>query len=288
MKIALGTVQWGMNYGITNSNGVPNDDELSKIFARMKVAGIDTLDTAVTYGNAEKRLRKFISPSHKVISKVYISANQKKIKAQCLESLSSLDQSKMEGYILHNIKDLFNNQNIWNELNELKDLGLVKKIGVSLYNPEDLKRLLDSSFIPDIVQFPFNILDRRFFSYFSQLKEHGVEIHVRSVFLQGILINAYDYCPKDFEQWLPHWRIYREWINKNGTSPVEACIQHVLSYDLVDKIVIGITSLKELNDIISAQKLKPLRAPEELEISDQKLINPLEWPITKQLLSKRQ
>ncbi len=287
MKIALGTVQWGMNYGISNSNGVPNDDELYKIFTRMKDVGIDMLDTAAAYGNAEKRLRKFISPSHKIISKVRTFGNKKTIKEQCLESLSSLDQSKLEGFLVHNIKDLFDNQTVWNELSELKDMGLIKKIGFSLYDPEDLKRVLKSGIIPDIVQLPFNILDRRFLPYFSQLKTHGVEIHVRSVFLQGILINVYDYCPKDFEQWRPHWRIFREWINKNGISPIEACIQHVLSYDSIDKIVIGITSLKELNDIISAQKGKPLRAPKALEITDQKLINPLEWPITKQLLSKR-
>lgn len=287
MKVALGTVQWGMNYGISNLNGVPNDEELTKIFIRMKAVGIDTLDTAVTYGNAEKRLGKFISPSHKVISKVHISANQKTIKEQCLESLSYLGQSKLEGYLLHNVEAIFDNQTIWNELSELKDLGLVKKIGLSVYDPIDLKRVLKSGIIPDIVQLPFNVLDRRFSSYFSHLKRYGVEIHVRSVFLQGLLINAYDDCPKDFEQWRPHWRIYREWINKNGISHIEACIQHVLSYNLVDKIVIGITSLKELNDIISAQKRNPLRAPGELEITDKKLINPSEWPLTKKFISKR-
>tara|TARA_B100000900_G_scaffold395210_1_gene393367 strand:+ start:2069 stop:2935 length:867 start_codon:yes stop_codon:yes gene_type:complete len=288
MKIALGTVQWGMNYGISNLNGVPNDDELNKIFRRMKDVGIDTLDTAISYGNAHKRLREFISSSHKIISKVDPSVNQKTIKEQCLETISSLGQPKLEGSLVHNVKDLFDNQNIWNELSELKERGLIKKIGLSLYDPADLKRILKSGIIPDIVQIPFNILDRRFFSYFSQLKEHGIEIHVRSVFLQGILIIAYNHCPKDFEKWDPHWRIYREWINKNRISPIEACIQHVLSYDSIDKIVIGITSLKELNDIITAQMRKPLRAPKALEITDKKLINPLEWPITKQLLSKRQ
>ena len=287
MKIALGTVQWGMNYGISNLNGVPNDDELNKIFKRMKEVGIDTLDTAISYGNAQKRLREFISSSHKIISKVDTSVNQKTIKDQCLESISSLGQSNLEGSLVHNVKDLFDNLIIWNELTELKERGLIKKIGLSLYDPLDLKRVLKIGIIPDIVQFPFNILDRRFFSYFSKLKAHGIEIHVRSVFLQGILINAYDHCPKDFEKWHPHWRIYREWINKNRISPIEACIQHVLSYDSIDKIVIGITSLKELNDIISAERRKPLRAPKALEITDKKLINPLEWPITKQLLSKR-
>ena len=281
MKIALGTVQWGMNYGISNLNGVPNDDELNKIFKRMKEVGIDTLDTAISYGNAQKRLREFISSSHKIISKVDTSVNQKTIKDQCLESISSLGQSNLEGSLVHNVKDLFDNLIIWNELTELKERGLIKKIGLSLYDPLDLKRVLKIGIIPDIVQFPFNILDRRFFSYFSKLKAHGIEIHVRSVFLQGILINAYDHCPKDFEKWHPHL------INKNRISPIEACIQHVLSYDSIDKIVIGITSLKELNDIISAERRKPLRAPKALEITDKKLINPLEWPITKQLLSKR-
>lgn len=281
MKLALGTVQWGMNYGISNSNGVPSDEELNKIFNKMESVGIDTLDTAVSYGYAEKRLGKFISSSHKIISKADTSLNKKTIKEQCKESLSFLGQSILEGYLLHNVKDLFESQIIWKELSELKDLGLVKKIGISFYDPLDLKRVLNSGIIPDIVQLPFNILDRRFSQYFSQLKGLGVEIHVRSVFLQGILIKAYNYCPKSFEQWDPHWRIYREWINNSGISPIEGCIQHALSYDLIDKIIIGITSLNELDEIISSQSLNPLRAPEELEIKDQKLINPSEWLLTK-------
>ena len=288
MRIALGTVQWGMNYGISNSNGVPSDHELDLIFKRMKEVGIDTLDTSITYGNAEKRLGKLVSSSHKVISKVNTSDLEKTIKEQCQNSLLSIRQSKLEGYLLHNLRSLYDNKAIWNELEELKQLGLVKKIGFSMYNPLDLETLLKSNIIPDIVQLPLNILDRRFSPYFTQLKSYGVEIHVRSVFLQGVLISAYDDCPKGFEKWLPLWKTYREWISKNEISPIEACIQHVLSYDLVDKIVIGVTNLKELDDIILAQNRKPIIAPVELAITDEKLINPLEWTITKQLLSKNQ
>lgn len=288
MRIALGTVQWGMNYGISNLNGVPSDQELSLIFKRMEEVGIDTLDTAMSYGNAEKRLRDMVSPSHKIISKVNTSILQKTIKEQCIESLDNIGQLSLEGYLLHNTKSLFEENTIWEELNELKQMGLVKKIGFSIYTPFDLEVLIKRGIIPDIVQLPFNILDRRFSSYFNQLKSHGTEIHVRSVFLQGILIKAYDDCPKDFVKWHPLWEKYRRWINENKITPIEACIQHVLSYELVDKLIIGITNLKELDDIILAQKRKPLRATSELSISDEKLINPLEWPITKQLLLKKQ
>lgn len=287
MKIALGTVQWGMNYGISNSNGVPNDNELDLIFTRMREVRIDTLDTAFSYGNAEKRLGDFVSTSHKVISKANALENNKTIKEQCIESLENIGQSKLEGYLLHNAKPLLENNLLWDELRELVKMGLVEKIGFSVYDPLDLKKLLNRGIIPDIVQLPFNILDRRFLPFFNKLKALGSEIHVRSVFLQGLLIKAFYDTPEDFKRWETHWKMYRAWINENKMSPVEACIRHVLSYDSIDKIIIGVTNLRELNEIISVQKRNPTSAPLELSIVNEELINPLEWSVTKQLLSNK-
>lgn len=287
MKIALGTVQWGMNYGISNSNGVPTDNELDRIFTRMREVRIDTLDTAISYGNAEKRLGNFVSTSHKVISKANALDNHRTIKEQCLESLKNTRQLKLEGYLLHNAKPLLENNLLWDELRELVKMGLVEKIGFSVYDPLDLEKILNKGIIPDIVQLPFNILDRRFSPFFDKLNALGSEIHVRSVFLQGLLIKAFHDSPEDFKRWEIHWKIYRAWINENKMSPIEACIRHVLSYDSIDKIIIGVTNLQELNEIISAQNRNPVNAPFELSIDNEELINPLEWPITKQLLSNK-
>ena len=287
MKIALGTVQWGMNYGISNSNGVPTDNELHRIFTRMREVRIDTLDTAISYGNAEKRLGDFVSTSHKIISKANALDSHRTIKEQCLESLENTRQLKLEGYLLHNAKPLLENNLLWDELRELVKMGLVEKIGFSVYDPLDLEKILNKGIIPDIVQLPFNILDRRFLPFFDKLNALGSEIHVRSVFLQGLLIKAFHDSPEDFKRWETHWKIYRAWINENKMSPIEACIRHVLSYDSIDKIIIGVTNLQELNEIISAQNRNPVNAPLELSIVNEELINPLEWPITKQLLSNK-
>lgn len=284
MKIALGTVQWGMNYGISNSNGVPTDNELGRIFTRMREVRIDTLDTAISYGNAEKRLGDFVSTSHKVISKANALDSHKTIKEQCLESLKNTRKLKLEGYLLQNAKPLLENNLLWDELRELVKMGLVEKIGFSIYDPLDLEKILNRGIIPDIVQLPFNILDRRFSPFFDRLNALGSEIHVRSVFLQGLLIKAFHDSPEDFKRWETHWKIYRAWINENKMSPIEACIRHVLSYDSIDKIIIGVTNLQELNEIISAQNRNPVNAPLELSIVNEELINPLEWPRTKQLL----
>lgn len=286
MKLSLGTVQWGMNYGISNENGVPSDDELNGIFSRMKTVGIDTLDTAASYGNSEKRIGNLISPEHKVISKFNFQTSKKSIKEQCCETLENLKLKTLEGYLFHNSSTLTENEFLWEEFIELKRIGYVKKIGYSVYNTTDLERLLEMNLIPDIVQLPLNILDRRFQKYFERLKNIGVEIHVRSVFLQGLLISAYHQNPKNFEQWQPLWQKYRIWLESNSMSSVEACIRHVLSFKAIDKIIVGVTTIKELNEVIDAGSASPLVAPSFLESNDNNLINPLEWLVTKQLLSK--
>lgn len=287
MRIALGTVQWGMNYGISNINGIPDNNELKNIFLKMDKVRINTLDTASHYGSAEKRISQFIKKKHKIISKVNPSSLKISIKNQCQKSLSNVGIPKFYGYLLNNPSNVIENENIWNELKELKRLGLVNKIGYSVYNPLELDILIEKKIIPDIIQLPFNILDRRFAAYFEKLKNNGVEIHVRSVFLQGVLIDAYKKCPNEFEKWIPLWEKYRSWINYIGVSPVEACLRHVLSFKLIDKIIIGVTKLSELEEIINAQKRSPLIAPNDLSSDDDFLINPLKWPITKRILLKK-
>jgi aryl-alcohol dehydrogenase-like predicted oxidoreductase len=287
MKIALGTAQWGMEYGISNTKGIPSDQELSEIFNFASQANIDTFDTAGSYGNAEIRLGKFVNSAHKIISKFKAVSEENSIEIQLNRSLGNLNQSKLEGLLFHNAQEVLTNDSIWDEINVLKNHGLVNKIGFSLYNPIELEQLLEKKINPDIVQIPFNILDRRFEDYFSLLKSHGTEIHVRSVFLQGLLINSSKESPKDFEQWDSIWATYRAWLSSINRSPIEACIQHVMSYDLIDKIIVGVTNLNELQEIVEAQSQDLQRAPISLKSNDENLINPLEWQITKKILSNK-
>ena len=276
MKLILGTVQWGMNYGISNTNGVPTDMELKEIFKTMDKAGIDTLDTAHSYGNAQNRLRSFITDKNKVISKINIS-NIDNLKIQISESLSNIGLDKFEGFFFQNVKTLIKNKVYWDQAIEIKKSGLVNQIGFSIYNPKDLFELIGRGVIPDIIQIPFNIFDRRFEPHLKRIKSYGIEIHVRSVFLQGLLISSYLTDPIGFEKWNVLWNNYRKWINQIEVSPVDACLNHVRSYDSIDKIVIGITSNQELKEIILAFKNIPLVAPVNLISNDQRLINPIKW-----------
>ena len=190
MKIALGTVQWGSIYGIANTNGIPNEKVLTNILSIALDNNINLLDTAVQYGNAERRLGQLTTAENKIITKIGSFSDSNSLENQLENSFKNLKRAGIYGCLFHNSNELLENKQYWAELLNYKKTGKIKKIGYSLYAPEVLVALLKEGFLPDIVQIPYSILDRTFEPYFELLKEKGVEIHVRSVFLQGLYFKS--------------------------------------------------------------------------------------------------
>ena len=186
MKIALGTAQWGLDYGIANTNGMPSDDELKEIISTANKAGINMFDTAVHYGTAEKRLGGHLSNECEIVTKVGSFSSNNRLKDQLKNSFKNFQRDTIYGCLFHNANELKENKFLWEELLAYKKGGAISKIGYSLYEPTELLSLLELGFVPDIVQVPYSILDRKFEPYFELLKGKGVEIHIRSVFLQGL------------------------------------------------------------------------------------------------------
>jgi aryl-alcohol dehydrogenase-like predicted oxidoreductase len=120
------------------------------------------------------------------VSKFTSSKSKREFNNQFIKSLNDLNQKKIYGYLAHKPLELLSNDWEWTSLKNLKSKSLVSKIGYSLNHPDELKKLLSSGLIPDIVQVPFNYFDKRFEIYFKELKQLNVEIHCRSIFLQGI------------------------------------------------------------------------------------------------------
>lgn len=275
MKVSLGTAQWGLDYGITNKKGVPSDDELDRILSLAFRSGIKFLDTASEYGNAESRIGNLSSGKFNIVTKI-VSKKGNSIDNQIKKSLENLNSNSIYGCLFHNVSDIFNNMELWKEIQVQKEQGLIKKIGVSLYNPNELQQLFAINIIPDLIQIPFNIIDRRFESYFKKLNTLNIEIHIRSIFLQGLLLNFNLMKDFKFSKWKLLWDKYQEWLNNEGLSPVEACLGHVLSYEEVSRIIIGVEEVTQLKEIILASK-NFQRAPKSFISLDQKLINPLSW-----------
>ena len=141
----------------------------------------------------------------------------------------------------------------------------------------ELEKLFKLNYKPEIIQIPFNIVDRRFEPYFKDLTEMKIEIHARSIFLQGLLVDLKTMKKLKFIKWKQIWEKYHEWLAFSNLSPIEACISHVSSYECISKLVIGINNLSQLKEIILAAKKKSIRAPKSILSTDNKLINPSLW-----------
>lgn len=278
MKLGLGTVQIGLPYGVSNSTGEVSIDEASLILQRARAAGIRTIDTAAAYGDSEARLGQLGLDGFEVVSKV-AGVKPDMLMDAVTASINRLRVDSLHGLLLHHSSDLLGKDggDLWRTLERLKADGLVGKIGVSVYGPEELDAL-PRSIRPDLVQLPYNILDRRMETsgWLSRLKAMGVEIHARSAFLQGLLLMEAESRPSRFSRWNTIWTIYEAWLVENNLTRVESCLGFALANPLLDRIIVGTQSASQLRQLLAVE---PLGAPVPaiLAVQDDDLINPANW-----------
>lgn len=249
-KLAIGTAQFGLNYGISNKEGQTNFTEVCSILKRAEELDINTLDTARDYADSEKIIGKCVSNNFQIISKFSNTVKTKTDLRKNIDStLLNLKSESVYGYLAHDIATLIKNPHIWDELQKIKSEGYIKKTGCSIYSPFELELLLKNDMIPDIIQFPYSFVDRRFESYFENIKSKNCEIHTRSVFLQGLLfLNAHEIS--DFFK--PIKPLLIELQNKFSTNEEIAgfLLKFVLNNKFIDKLIFGINNEKQLNDNI--------------------------------------
>ncbi|NEO35157.1 MAG: aldo/keto reductase [Moorea sp. SIOASIH] len=286
-RLALGTVQFGIPYGVANSRGQVSIETATEILKYAWSEGVNTLDTAIAYGDSEQRLGNIGVESWQVISKLpKIPSGTNDIlnwvKQGVYASLERLKISQLYGLLLHCPQQLLNPEGdmLYIALNWLKENNLVCKIGISIYDPNELEELF-SRFQFDLIQSPFNVLDRRLekSGWLSRLKEIGIEVHVRSVFLQGLLLMNTSARPGYFNPWQQLWEQWEEWLAENNLTPLQACLGSVLSNSEIDRIVVGVDSVSHLQEICTVLKNSLSVSPEDLYSDDINLINPSIWKI---------
>ena len=187
-KLVLGTVQFGLQYGV-NSAGRPSEEGVKAILREAAAQGIRMLDTSSAYGNAEEILGRCIPDGapFRLVSKY--PKGEASVASVFAQSLRRLGTGHLYGYLLHHFEVFRANPAVWEEFRALKEQGLVDKIGFSLYEPSELEFILEQGVPFDLLQIPYNLLDRKFEPYMRELHAKGVEIHVRSTFLQGLLLS---------------------------------------------------------------------------------------------------
>jgi aryl-alcohol dehydrogenase-like predicted oxidoreductase len=286
MKLALGTVQFGLDYGVANTDGKMDATTMTSILQQAWAKGIDTLDTAISYGESEKRLGMTNVKDWRIVTKLPKIPNECTnintwILNQVQKSLLRLGVIRISALLLHRPDQLLesNGVEIWKALQDLKQKNIVKKIGFSVNDCNQLDALWDS-FQPNIVQMPYNLLDKRFLisGWMKKMNDAGVEIHVRSIFLQGLLLMSNSDRPEKFNRWKEIWEALDAWLLEYDITAVEAAISFAMDNPYIDKIVVGVDNVQQLEEILSIiLKRKIVHPPKSLHTSDVRLINPSQW-----------
>lgn len=284
-RFALGTAQFGLSYGIANAHGQVPVEEVKRIINYARQVGIDTLDTAMLYGESESVLGLQDLSKFSVVTKLRevpgdLSDLSEWILSQVAESLKRLGLQTLDGLLLHRPEQLL--QPIGPELYEamkmVRSQGMVRRIGVSIYSPQELD-LLCSNYHFDLVQAPFNILDRRLLhsGWLQKLDDMGTAVHVRSAFMQGLLLMSKSQRPGKFSRWDSLWEQWDQWLADNDQSAVKACLDFVFSMPQIERVVVGVDSKEHLKTILETPQDPGIPPPDNLISNDTELLNPSCW-----------
>jgi len=277
-RIVIGSANFTQKYGADSTK--ISSYEIKKILNFAKKNNIYNIDTAEAYLK-DKKIFKKINKKFKFSSKIILNSKwtslefcQKKLE----EHFNNLNAKKIQTLLIHNVEILFtkNRVKIFKNLEELKKKKYFKKIGISIYDIHNLNFLI-SNFDLDVVQCPYNILDKRILTsgWFEKLNNQGIETHIRSIFLQGLLVNKLVYKKKYFKKWQKKIYKWFKWLEVNNISPIDYCLSDLLYYDF-DKIIIGINNFDSLKEIINFKKIN-INRMKNLKISDNRLIDPRKW-----------
>jgi aryl-alcohol dehydrogenase-like predicted oxidoreductase len=289
MKLGLGTVQFGMDYGISNSRGRIPEPEAAEILDLASRSGVQVLDTAQVYGDSEAVLGRTLPAQHdfRIVTKAAPIAGQKNQAAMTLreefqKSLQRLRQKSIYALLCHDAAQLLGPSGsvLWREMTALRNEGLVQKIGASVYTRSEISQLL-AAFEIEIVQLPFNLLDQRprTGGELVELKRRGVEIHTRSTFLQGILLAD----PQDLdERFLPlrkHLDMTRKYLGAHDLTALQGALACTMQQAEINTVLVGVTAVAELREILSAVDGLPARKIDfsTCALSDERFLNPSCW-----------
>ena len=245
---------------------------------------INLIDTAISYGTSQRKLGLVGLDEFQVVTKIQNNVSSKDVRSWLMQqievSLRDLKIDSLYGLLLHDPEILFGAHGIEliKALELAKKNGLIKKVGVSIYSPQELPRLLQTLQL-DIVQLPLNIVDQRIkkLGWLSKLKGLNIEIHARSIYLQGLLLMPKGSMDLKFIRWIKLWDEWYSWQTNNQISPQKICIDYVSSIKEIDRIIVGVTNSCELSALISNFSISAVTKFPDISCDDELLINPMNW-----------
>ena len=295
-KIGLGTAQFGQDYGVANVRGKVSESEVSEILDYARSVGINSLDTAFAYGVSESVIGEYLKRnpgSFKVVSKLPAFGQYQpwKVEESLKQSMQRLGTGKLYGYLLHRFSDIIMCAGIWDDMIRLKQEGKIEKIGFSLYAPAELVCLLDQGMNFDMVQVPYSVFDRRFEQYFDILNKKGVEIQVRSVFLQGLAFLDPAHLPVPLRGAQSCFERLHEISAEQGIAIETLCLNFVVLNTFISKVLVGVDGLDHLKRNVKAlqsidkvtdiyDRLQPIKVDQE------DILLPYKWGLNRLFAEK--
>jgi aryl-alcohol dehydrogenase-like predicted oxidoreductase len=293
LRVVLGTVQLGMPYGVSNARGQVPLDEARAMVDLAARSGVSALDTAHLYGEGEAVLGSVLpaGATLDVVTKTPkfggagadAQAAPAALSRAFALSLRRLRRAAVSALLVHDAADLLGPAGpaIWRAMEGLRDEGLVARLGVSVYSGAEIDGLL-GRFPLDLVQLPFNLLDRRLVEggQLGRLARRGVEVHARSVFLQGLLLMAPEALPPALADMGPRLARLRAALAEAGTTPLAAALAAAARRPEIGSVVVGATSAAELAEILAAAAAAPDPAVPDLApfaVADETVLNPSAW-----------
>jgi len=285
-KLILGTVQLGIPYGINNNTGKPDQSTANAILHSAWEGGIRLLDTAESYGNAQQVIGHYHvgqAESFHVITKLMPGKTPAEVRPSLLEDMNLLNVDSLYGFMFHHLNVFKQNVSALGDLKSMQAKGRIKRIGVSVYSNDELEYVLNFPEI-NLIQLPFNMLDNwcQRGGHISKAKEKGIEIHVRSVFLQGLFFMKETEIPVKLSPLVPFLRQLKKICNEFNMSMELAAMGYALARPEIDKVLIGVETPAQLQDnlnqVAQLQISKEFTsAVEEIYVSETELLSPVNW-----------
>ena len=281
-KIVLGTVQFGQDYGISNNKGKTKFEDVKKILEFAGFNNIKTLDTANVYGDAENLLGKIGIEKFNVVSKFKFQKKES-IEEKFIETINKLKIKNLYAYLSHDSNEIINDPQIWTVLTDIKKQKKIKKIGFSFNSVSEFKKIYELGIKPDIIQIPFNLLDNRFKKIAKYCSKNKIEVHSRSVFLQGLFFLETYKLPNELKKMKKYLNELILICKNNNCSINQLALNYVLSKKYIDKVIIGVENVNQFRENINLLyedlNHKVYEIIENITIEDKYLLNPSNWKI---------
>lgn len=283
-KIILGTVQFGLNYGINNLKGKPDKETVFEILSFAHENGIRYLDTAELYGNAHELIGAFhkINPSKKfqIITK-FPHDIEDSLNSKINEYLINLNVDYLYAILFHSFESYVKYKDHLASIIKLKNRS-IKYIGVSIYTNEQMDEVIDDINI-DIIQLPFNLFENLNIKgkLLQKAKTKNKIIHTRSAFLQGLFFMKKENTNTIRIKLENELELINEISIKSSIGIGSIALNYCLIQPTIDGVLIGIDSLEQLNENISYTNqpipTKYLDQINSIKIENVELLNPSMW-----------